>query len=59
MRTYISLIRWTEKGIQSVKAAPTRIDDAKAMFRAAGAEIKGVLPRHGAVRHGRDFRSPE
>ena len=40
MPTYISLIRWTEKGIQTVKEAPKRIDDAKKMFRAAGAEMK-------------------
>jgi len=40
MPTYISLIRWTEKGISSVKEAPKRIDDAKKMFRAAGAEMK-------------------
>jgi uncharacterized protein with GYD domain len=40
MPTYISLIRWTEKGISSVKDAPARIDDAKRMFQAAGAEMK-------------------
>ena len=40
MPTYISLIRWTEKGISSLKDAPKRIDDAKKMFRAAGAEMK-------------------
>ena len=40
MPTYISLIRWTEKGIASVKGAPKRIDEAKKMFRASGAEMK-------------------
>ena len=40
MPTYISLIRWTEKGISSVKDAPDRIDDAKKMFQAVGAEMK-------------------
>lgn len=41
MPTYVSLVRFTEKGMQTVKEGPKRLDEAKKMFRAAGAEIKG------------------
>lgn len=40
MGTYISLIRWTEKGIQNVKESPARLDQAKKAFQAMGAELK-------------------
>ena len=40
MATYISLLRWTEKGIQNVKEGPARLDEAKKAFQAMGAELK-------------------
>ena len=40
MPTYITLIRWTEKGIENVKDSPSRLDAAKKAFQAAGAELK-------------------
>jgi len=40
MATYITLIRWTEKGIEKVKESPTRLDAAKKAFRSMGAELK-------------------
>jgi uncharacterized protein with GYD domain len=40
MATHISLIRWTEKGIQDVKQSPARLEAAKKAFKAAGAELK-------------------
>ena len=40
MATYITLIRWTEKGIENVKDSPNRLDAAKKAFQAAGAELK-------------------
>lgn len=40
MPTYITLIRWTEKGIENVKDSPNRLDAAKKAFQAAGAELK-------------------
>ena len=43
MGTYISLIRWTEKGIQNVKESPARLDQAKKAFQAMGAELKESL----------------
>ena len=57
MSTYITLLNWTEQGIQSVKDSPARLEKAKAATKAAGGEIKGVLYDHGAVRHGRRDRS--
>ena len=40
MPTYISLIRWTQKGIENVKESPKRLDQAKEAFKAMGAELK-------------------
>lgn len=40
MPTYITLIRWTEKGIENVKESPTRLDAAKKAFQSMGAELK-------------------
>ena len=40
MSTYITLISWTQKGIENVKESPARLDQAKAAFKAMGAEIK-------------------
>ena len=40
MPTYISLIRFTQKGIETIKEGPKRLDAAKEQFRAAGGELK-------------------
>ncbi len=40
MATYITLIRWTEKGIEKVKESPKRLDAAKKAFQSMGAELK-------------------
>jgi uncharacterized protein with GYD domain len=40
MATYIVLINWTQKGIESVKDSPNRLDMAKKAFQAAGSKIK-------------------
>lgn len=40
MSTYIILHNYTQKGIENIKESPSRLDDAKEAFRAAGAEIK-------------------
>jgi uncharacterized protein with GYD domain len=49
MPTYISLISFTQKGVESIKDGPRRLDAAKERFRAAGAELKSVLPHHRPV----------
>lgn len=41
MPTYITLMNWTQKGIENVKESPNRLDMAKKAFQAAGAELKG------------------
>ena len=40
MPTYISLIRFTQKGMETIKEGPARLDAAKERFRAAGGELK-------------------
>jgi len=40
MPTYITLIDWTEEGIEDIKESPGRLDAAKKAFQAAGAELK-------------------
>lgn len=40
MPTYVTLINYTQQGIQKIKESPSRLDAAKKAFRAAGAEIK-------------------
>ena len=43
MGTYISLISWTERGIQTLKESPARLDEAKKAFQAMGAQIKAFF----------------
>ena len=40
MPTYITLLRFTEKGIANIKESPSRLDVAKQAFQAVGAELK-------------------
>jgi len=40
MPTYISLIRWTQKGIENIKEGPDRLEAAKKAFQEAGGELK-------------------
>jgi uncharacterized protein with GYD domain len=40
MPTYISLLRYTQQGIGSVKNGPARLDAAKDAYKKAGGEIK-------------------
>jgi len=43
MATYISLINFTEQGIKDIKNSPTRLDNAKALARSLGGEMKQVF----------------
>ena len=43
MATYITLVRYTQKGAESIKQGPSRLDAAKQAAKAAGAEIKQVF----------------
>lgn len=40
MPTYITLLRYTQKGVENIKEGPARLDKAKAAIRAAGGEMK-------------------
>ena len=40
MATYITLIRYTQQGIQNMKESPERLDKAKEAIMAAGGELK-------------------
>ena len=40
MATYISLLRYTQKGVENIKESPARIDAAKKVFQSMGAELK-------------------
>ena len=40
MATYITLLRYTQKGVENIKESPKRLDAAKRTFRSLGAEIK-------------------
>jgi uncharacterized protein with GYD domain len=42
MATYISLLRYTQQGITSIKQGPGRVDAARKAFREQGAELKAV-----------------
>lgn len=39
MPSYLSLINWTEQGIQSVKDAPARVDNFKQAVKDAGGRV--------------------
>ena len=40
MATYISLLRFTQQGVENIKESPARLDAAKQAFQAMGAELK-------------------
>ena len=40
MPTYISLIRYTQKGAENMKESPARLDAAKELYKSMGAELK-------------------
>jgi uncharacterized protein with GYD domain len=40
MATYVMLVKYTQKGIESIKQSPTRLDEAKKASKALGAQIK-------------------
>ena len=39
MPTYISLLRFTQQGVQNIKESPARLDSAKKGFEAMGAKV--------------------
>ena len=41
MPTYISLVRYTQQGMQTIKEAPARLDATKQAAQSLGIQIKG------------------
>ena len=42
MATYISLLRFTQQGIKTIKDSPGRIDAARKAYQAQGASLKAI-----------------
>ena len=40
MPTYVSLIKYTQKGAENMKESPARLDVAKELFKSMGGELK-------------------
>ena len=40
MPTYISLLSFTQEGIQNIKESPARLDGVKQLFESMGAKVK-------------------
>jgi len=52
MPIYITLVNYTQKGIENVKESPKRLDAAKQAFQGLGAELKEfylVMGRHDII----------
>jgi uncharacterized protein with GYD domain len=52
MTTHITLVRFTQQGIENIKDSPARLDHVKDAFRASGAEFKAfysVMGQYDAV----------
>jgi uncharacterized protein with GYD domain len=52
MPAYISLLNFTQQGIEKIKESPARLDKARQAFKAMGAELKAfylVMGRYDAV----------
>ena len=41
MATYISLVKYTQKGIENVKESPNRLDAFKQLCQSMGAKVEG------------------
>lgn len=52
MNTYMSLINYTQTGVEKMKESPSRLEAAKKVFTALGAELKAfylAMGRYDAV----------
>jgi uncharacterized protein with GYD domain len=52
MPSYITLLRFTQKGVENIKESPARLETAKHGFKAMGAEIKAfymVMGQYDAI----------
>lgn len=51
MATYIMLLKWTEQGMEKLKASPKRLDAGRKAFKKAGCELKEVYLTMGPYDH--------
>ncbi|UCH21548.1 MAG: GYD domain-containing protein [Deltaproteobacteria bacterium] len=52
MPTYVTLIKYTQKGVENMKESPARLDAAKELFKSMGGELKAfylAMGRYDAV----------
>jgi uncharacterized protein with GYD domain len=52
MATYITLLQFTQKGVENIKEGPKRLEAAKKLFRQLGGEMKAfylTMGRYDAV----------
>lgn len=52
MPTYVTLISYTQRGVENMKESPARLDAAKEVFKSMGAELKSfylAMGRYDAV----------
>ena len=52
MATYITLLKFTQKGAEDIRGGPARLDKAKNVFRSMGAEMKAfylVMGQYDAI----------
>jgi len=58
MATYVMLFRFTEKGVQNIKDSPTRVEQAKELFRSLGAQVKEFYALWGSTIRSSLWRRP-
>lgn len=52
MPTYVTLISYTQRGVENMKESPARLDAAKEVYKSMGAELKAfylAMGRYDAV----------
>ncbi len=52
MPTYVTLIKYTQKGVENMKESPARLEAAKELFKSMGGELKAfylAMGRYDAV----------
>ena len=52
MSTYVTLISYTQRGVENMKESPARLEAAKEVFKSMGAELKSfylAMGRYDAV----------
>lgn len=59
MPTYISLLNWTPKGIESIRESPSRVDAGRELFRKLGGDLKAFYLTMGRYDMVSIFEAPD